>query len=181
MEPVLGFLNMTEGPLAGQSFSVGAKPLSIGSGHRCQIRLPAELDGQEVPSEYARVWIRGEQLMVHEIRRLTAMGAVGGQWEILSDRDTFAIGSCVFKFNLDNSPDDPVPEPIPNVLRDQPGQEFVQPQMGPVSQELEAAPAAAVGTLPAREPEEPLPDIFRDRHESADQETGEPPAEQAAG
>ena len=58
-EPALGYLHATSGPLAGQTFPVGAKPVSIGSGHRCQIRLPHEIDGLEVPSEYARFWIRG--------------------------------------------------------------------------------------------------------------------------
>lgn len=174
MEPVLGFLKMKEGPLAGQSFSVGAKPISIGSGHRCEIRLPAELDGQDVPSEYARVWIRGDQLMVHEIRRLTAMGAAGGQWEILSDSDSFNIGSCVFMFDLGNGPD-PVVEPVLNVLRDLPATDPAVLHAGT------AAPVPEPAHVPTAQAEEPLPDIFKDRTPQIAQEVDEPPVEQAAG
>jgi hypothetical protein len=159
-EPALGYLHGTTGPLAGRSFAVGAKPVSIGSGHRCRIRLPEEIDGYEVASESVRVWIRGRQLMVHEVRRLTAMGSTGGQWEILAERDTFAIGPCVFSFALDDEPVAP-PEPVPNVLRDKP------------------SPPAA--TVPAAPTSEPVTNIFRDSTDDKRTDAGEPPIEQATG
>jgi VWFA-related protein len=178
MEPVLGYLKMTGGPLAGQTFVIGAKPVSIGSGHRCQIQLPSELDGYEVPSEFARVWVRAEQLMVHEIRRLTAFGAEGGQWEILSNHDTFAIGPCVFRFDLDELVVVP-PEPIPNVLREKPA-----PTPPPAEPAFESAPAfsepAQVAAAEASA-SEPVPNIFRDRAEDVPEEAEDPPMEQAAG
>jgi hypothetical protein len=116
--------------------------------------------------------------MVHEIRRLTAMGAVGGQWEILSNQDTFAIGPCVFKFDLENVPDSPV-QPVPNVLRVKPTEAGAeQAGKAPLTRLADAASA-----LRPEDQVEPMPDIFRERSDSTRQEPDtppEPPMEQAA-
>ena len=190
-EPALGFLHATSGPLAGQTFAVGAKPLSIGSGHRCTIQLPDEIDGHEIASEHFRVWIRGDQLMVHEIRRLTAIGSVGGQWGMLSENDSFEIGSCIFKFLL-HEVVAPPPEPIPNVLRDRPAPPVAAAPSVPES--VPAPPVTLVNAVPSDPAEapvalpvaamlsaegEPILNIFRDRPE--DERAEEPQSEQAAG
>jgi Mg-chelatase subunit ChlD len=199
-EPTLGYLSMTDGPLAGQVFAVGAKPISIGSGHRCEVQLPVELEGYEVPSEYARVWIRGDQLMVHEIRRLTAMGAVGGRWEFLGPNETFAIGPCVFRFVLDEPRAAPS-EPVPNILRDKPRKD---PPLPKSAVEGDGPPVPPAPILLSSVVESPLPrvdataddvdavanagrqpssgeapSILRDRRPD-DSLEGEPPVEQAA-
>ena len=98
--------------------------------------------------------------MVHAIRRLTAMGSVGGEWEILSERDTFAIGPCAFRFDREEQIAPP-PQPVPNVLRDKP------PPPAPIS----TMPAAGDAIANA------LGGLARD----ASKTSGEPPMEQAAG
>ncbi len=116
-----GHLLVTSGPLARQSFPVGETPTSIGSGHRCRIRLPEEGgQGEEPAPEMARVWVRGGQLMVHELLRLTAMGPVGGDWSILEPGETFSIGESAFQFQLDAGPEATPrgPREIPDILRD---------------------------------------------------------------
>ncbi len=160
-EPALGYLHSTSGPLAGQTFAVGAKPVSIGSGHRCQIRLPQEIDGFEVPSEYARFWIRKDQLMVHAIRRLTAMGPAGGEWEILSEHETFSIGPCVFRFDREEHVAPP-PAAVPNVLREKPS----------------TAPPGPVSTTPV--PGDPIANVPGNLASGPGSLSADPPREQAA-
>ncbi len=112
LEEAVGRLLATAGPLAGQAFSVSNQPLSIGVGTRCPIRLPDEgLDPHDVKPEQARVWIRDGQLMVHELRRLTALGPAGGRWEILSPGDEFVVGTSTFTFELLGQPSKPEPAP----------------------------------------------------------------------
>lgn len=121
VEEPLGALRVVSGPLAGQTFTVGGAPVSIGSGHRCLIRLPVEEGSEEeIAPELARVWIRDKQLMVHELMRLTVTGSVGGGWSILAPGESFNIGPYSFKFELDGyeAPEETSPAPIPNVLRE---------------------------------------------------------------
>jgi len=135
----LGRLHVVSGPPAGQTFVVGSTPGSIGSGQRCLIRLPRELEeGGEIAPEFARIWIRGDRLMVHELRRLTATGSVGGRWEMLEDGDVFAIGPCSFRFELGVEKKEEAPEQAPSILRRAPN-------------------PAAEGFAPA----EPIPDILK--------------------
>lgn len=157
-EVVLGRLYATNGPLAGQSFSVGSTPVSIGSGHRCRIRLPSELEGgYEIAPEQARVWIREAHLMVHEVRRLTAIGSVGGHWAILNDGDSFSVGPCTFRFALEQEGEETPKEPVPNVLRGRHAE--------PVPDILRERPQPAAEGQPAQPPQ-PVVNIFRDRPES---------------
>jgi VWFA-related protein len=119
----LGRLHVVSGPLAGQTFAVGDTPVSIGSGQRCLIRLPRELEeGGEIAPEFARIWVRGNRLMVHELRRLTAAGPVGGRWEMLEGGDVFSIGPCSFRFALGMEEKEETPEPVPSILRNAPYQ-----------------------------------------------------------
>lgn len=111
----LGHVRAVSGPLAGQTFAVGSAPVSIGSGYRSLIRLPRELEqGGEMAPEFARIWVRGSQLMLHELRRLSSTGPVGGRWEMLEDGDVFSIGPFSFRFGLGT---EKPAEPAPNVVR----------------------------------------------------------------
>jgi hypothetical protein len=173
----MGRLHVSGGPLEGQSFAIGSAPVSIGSGHRCTIRLPRDLEeGAEIAPEFARVWVRDNHLMVHELRRLTVVGPVGGRWEMLENGDTFSIGSCSFRFELGpgNKPADAEQEePPPDILRSKAMDETPTPASAPALAPPQAAPAdpapavTAPGLFeaPARAadepPDQPLPDIFR--------------------
>jgi hypothetical protein len=100
VEETLGHIRVTSGPRQGESFAVGASPVSLGAGHRCRILLKEELGQEEIGPEHARVWIREGHLMVHEVRRLTDTGSSGGTWEILEPGDTFSIATYTFQFVL---------------------------------------------------------------------------------
>jgi VWFA-related protein len=128
-EEPLGRLIVVSGPLQGQSFPISDAPAAIGSGHRCIVRLPEEIGGEETPPELARVWIREGHLMVHEVSRLTVTGSTGGGWAILSAGDTFPIGPCTFRFEL--LAEGAEAPGIPNILRDPPSQPDPQAGAGP--------------------------------------------------
>ncbi|MCH8993521.1 MAG: VWA domain-containing protein [Chloroflexi bacterium] len=119
-EELQGHLRMTSGPGAGETFPIGGSPVSIGSGHRCLIRLSERPDDEhEIAAEHARVWIRGGQLMVHNVRRLTEAGATGGGWEILTPGEAFSVGPYTFLFALADEQGSPEQPPsVPNVLKD---------------------------------------------------------------
>lgn len=104
LEEPLGRITAVSGPIAGESFEVGAKPISVGSGLRCRIQLPENDAGSEaeVAVEHARLWVREGHLMVHELRRLTAFGAAGGRWSILGSGESFDVGHTTFRFDLDS-------------------------------------------------------------------------------
>jgi VWFA-related protein len=134
VEP-LGILISRGGSDLGMEYSVGGKPVSIGSGSRCAVRV----EDPELTAEEARIWIRKGHLMVHKMTRLTAMvvdGSMGG-WEILEPGDTFTIGQHTFEFRLL-----PQEQPslgtgdgsdIPNVLRDPDGPPRTAPEPRPSS------------------------------------------------
>ena len=152
-EEALGQLVITGGMNAGQSFPVGAAPISIGSGHRCLVRLQEMTEeGEDVAPELARVWVRDRQLMVHEIRRLAVVGSVGGGWSILEPAEVFTIGPATFKFVLESDgPEQPVKkEPegeLPNIFRD----EREKQAPGAVPQSTQVWPDAAASGEQAAE------------------------------
>lgn len=152
----LGTLLMTEGEMTGQTWSIGAAPISIGTGHRCLIRV-AQIGVDDIANEHARVWVREDHLVVHELRRLTAFGPTGGRWEFLNAGDTFAVGPHVIQFQL---ADQAAPEP--------PSEARALPEIwpGPGSQPPEREPAT-VGQSSQQAPATPEPSIAK---------TGEPPA-----
>ena len=201
-EQALGRLRVTSGPLAGQSFPISNAPVSIGFGHRCAIRLPEDTVGvDDLRPEHARVWIRDRQLMVHELRRLTALGPAGGGWEILSPGDQFAIGSFTFRFELegDQAPDAVESKPtelVPSVLRGG-AQQRVDPRE--VASAPSAGPAVLAPSVLRERPDqpvdpeiapgapeevalEPVPSILRDRVEqrAGPQEMAPGPSAEAA-
>ncbi len=117
----MGRLVVSGGALTGQSFAVGSSPVSIGSASRCLIRLEDGSDGdQQVAPEHARVWVRDEQLMVHEMQRLTAYGPEGGRWQKLANGDSFSIGPYEIHFAVGGDAEIGFEVPnveVPNVLR----------------------------------------------------------------
>jgi VWFA-related protein len=115
----LGLLISRAGADLGSEYTVGGKPVSVGSGARCGVRI----DDADMAAEEARIWIRNGHLMVHRMTKLTTMvneGTSGG-WMILEPGDTFEVGQHRFEFRLlpaqgraGSSGD------APNILRDQP-------------------------------------------------------------
>ena len=155
----LGRLHIVNGPLAGQTFAVGSTPVSIGSGPRCLIRLPRELEeGGEIAPEFARIWVRGNRLMVHELRRLTAVGSVGGRWEMLEDADVFSIGPCSFRFALGMEEKEEAPAPVPSILRSAPYQAVEGPAPAePIVDILKSHPSNENGHDAEESPQEGPP------------------------
>jgi hypothetical protein len=120
-EPV-GVLVSREGADLGAEYPVGGRPVSIGSGATCGVRV----DDPELSGEEARIWISKGRLMVHRMTRLSAMmvdGSSGG-WQILDPGESFEVGGHRFEFRLLPPPRrETAPGEIPNVLRD--------PDLGP--------------------------------------------------
>lgn len=175
-----GALLAVGGPLDGRTYVVGSTPTSIGSAVRCQIRLDEGADGAEIPPEYARVWVREGKLMVHELKRLTAFGAVGGRWEILGPNDMFSVGPYTFQFELaeDETATDNVPQsPYANgeaptaaaVQQDAFAPAPPEQQHAPLPNASPPAATEAIETAPA------VPNVLRDRP-PAGEDLGAPPA-----
>ncbi|MBI4570729.1 MAG: hypothetical protein HY723_02170, partial [Chloroflexi bacterium] len=176
-EETLGHIRVTSGPRQGEAFAVGASPVSIGAGHRCRILLKDESGAEEIASEHARVWIREGHLMVHEVRRLTDTGSIGGTWEILEPGDTFPIGTYTFQFVLgDEQSAEPPPQDAPaaieppNVLKHAPEPLAVAAAEPPEVAGEAPAPAAAAT--------EPV-NIFREKTGRAPVASSEPLPAQA--
>lgn len=118
----MGVLISRAGPLVGSEYVVGGKPVSIGSGSGCGVRIR----DMTVSAEEARIWVRDGHLMVHKMTRLTAIAAdgVSGGWTILEPGDRLDIGAHAFEFRLWSAPppeperEDAEPAEVPNVLRD---------------------------------------------------------------
>ncbi len=114
---VMGRLYVSGGEMNGESFPVGGDPVSIGSRDSCAIRLSHESgDEEQIAGELLRVWVRDEQLMLHEIRRLTEAGSEGGRWVKLDPGDVFPVGPYSLRFELAAEAD--ASKAVPNILRD---------------------------------------------------------------
>ena len=131
----LGVLISRSGSDAGTEYEVGAKPVSIGYGRSCAIRI----DDAALATEEARIWIRKDHLMYHRLSRLTSIaneGVVGG-WQMLDPGESFRIGEHLFEFRLlpEHAPDtvkEDAPSQIPNILRDrEPSPAPEQPSASP--------------------------------------------------
>ena len=114
---VMGRLYVNGGDMNGESFPVGGAPVSIGSRDTCAIRLSHESgDEEQIAGELLRVWVRDEQLMVHEVRRLTEVGSEGGRWVKLDPGEVFPVGPYTLRFELGAEAD--ASKAVPNILRD---------------------------------------------------------------
>lgn len=120
---VLGRLISRGGNDLGSEYAVGGRPVSIGGGARCGVQV---MD-PGLASEEARIWIRGNHLMLHMFTRLTSVesGGSAGGWQILEPGDTFQIGEHTFEFQLVPA-EQPIagqdalptaPDSVPDVLR----------------------------------------------------------------
>lgn len=113
---VMGVLISRSGNDVGKEYAVGGKPVSMGSGESCGVRI----EDPDLSVEEARIWVRGGHLMLHKMIHLSVIeeGGLSGGWTILDPGDSFAIGQHTFEFRL--LPEDaPVPSAdTPDVLRD---------------------------------------------------------------
>jgi len=135
----LGLLISRGGSDLGSEYAVGGKPVSIGAGSRCGVHIK----DSGLASEEARIWVRGDHLMVHIFTRLNSVesGGSAGGWQILEPGDTFPIGQHIFEFQLLPSEalledtQDAVGDAasIPNILRDAQPRSQPQPQPGRLS------------------------------------------------
>jgi hypothetical protein len=135
----LGLLVSRAGSDAGQQYEVGGKPVSIGYGSRCAVRI----NDANLATEEARIWIRNRTLMLHRMTRLTTIatdGTVGG-WVMLDPGETFSIGEHVFEFRLlpEGAPvpekrPEPEPSDVPNILKDKPADAPSAPSMPPLAE-----------------------------------------------
>ncbi len=117
----LGVLVSRGGPMMGTEYVVGAKPVSIGSGARCAVRI----SDMALSAEEARIWVRDGHLMLHKMTRLNVIAedGVSGGWTILEPGDHVDIGEHRFEFRLWTPPQAEMAEdtgPIPNILRETP-------------------------------------------------------------
>ncbi len=119
----LGVLISRSGSDVGREYAVGAKPVSIGSGTSCALRI----DDPTLATEEARLWIRKGSLMFHKITRLTTIAAEGaaGGWIMMEPGESFTIGEHAFEFRLlpEGAPQpeslaNNTPVNLPNVLRE---------------------------------------------------------------
>jgi VWFA-related protein len=94
----LGILISRGGSDLGAEYTVGAAPVSIGSGAVCGVRI----EDPDLAAEEARTWVRAGHLMVHRMTRLSVIAADGtsGGWIILEPGDTFSVGEHVFEFRM---------------------------------------------------------------------------------
>jgi VWFA-related protein len=131
----LGVLISRAGPDMGQEYAVGGKPVSIGSGARCAVRI----NDAQMATEEARIWIRNKTLMLHRMTRLTtiATDGVSGGWQMLDPGETFKIGEHLFEFRLlpdgATAPESSAPKgDIPNILRDKSDEPQPRPSAPPL-------------------------------------------------
>lgn len=113
----MGVLVSRAGPSLGSEYVVGGKPVSVGSGRRCGVRI----DDMGLSAEEARIWVRDGHLMVHKMTRLVAIASAGvsGGWTILDPGDTLEIGDHRFEFRIWVAPPpEEAAAEIPNILRD---------------------------------------------------------------
>lgn len=100
-EPIgepMGALISRSGTDIGREYVVGGRPVSIGYGERCGVRV----DDPALATEEARIWVRGGHLLVHRMVRLSVIvdNGTSGGWTILEPGDTFDIGAHRFEFKL---------------------------------------------------------------------------------
>lgn len=131
----LGLLISRSGSDLGVEYQVGGKPVSIGSGANCAVRI----NDPSLASEEARIWIRKDHLMYHRLSRLTTIATEGvtGGWQMLEPGESFKIGEHTFEFRLLPSHvpgSDATPTDVPNILRgagDEPRPERSAPEPAP--------------------------------------------------
>lgn len=117
IEEPKGILISQAGSDLGSEYIVGGRPVSIGSGEHCAVRVP----DRGLSAVEARIWVRGGQLMLHRITSLNALANEGvtGGWSILDPGDSFELGPHAFEFRLirEQATEDAGAD-VSNILRD---------------------------------------------------------------
>ena len=83
----------------GRLFRVSEKPVTIGTGDNCDIKLP---EAAGIAEEHARLWWRDGRLMLHHIAPdlVTFVGSSKIIWTTLEDGDEAAIGPYILRIRM---------------------------------------------------------------------------------
>jgi VWFA-related protein len=81
-----------EGPKGAMRFMLDDRPLTLGSGRHCDIRL--EDENGRVAGEHARVWSNGRKVIYHELvdERSSLLSGAAAGWMSLAPGEEFTIG-----------------------------------------------------------------------------------------
>jgi VWFA-related protein len=87
---------VASGPTQSHRFELGERPVTIGSGRRCVIRLPA---APGLAEQHARMWWRDGRLMLHHIApgHVTTLAGKSVVWAAVEDRDEVSVGPYVLR------------------------------------------------------------------------------------
>jgi len=87
---------VAEGPDQGHSFELGERPVTVGSGKACAIRLPA---APGLAEQHARMWWRDGRLMLHHIAsgQVTTVAGKSVVWAAVEDGDEVSVGPYVLR------------------------------------------------------------------------------------
>jgi Mg-chelatase subunit ChlD len=93
-----GLVRVTGGPNAGLEVAVSSRPIDVGSGEACQLRLDP-VDGA-VGALHARIWLQGDRLMVHHLARdaSTLLDERPVEWATLDCNEAVTIGPHRIEF-----------------------------------------------------------------------------------
>jgi VWFA-related protein len=94
--PSKAIVVVTGGPSEDLRFELGEGPVTIGSGNRCAIRLPATPGFAE---QHARMWWRDGRLMLHHIAsgHVTTLAGRSVVWAAVEDGDEVSVGPYVLR------------------------------------------------------------------------------------
>lgn len=102
---------ITSGPSEDLRFELGEEPVTIGSGNRCAIRLPA---APGLAEQHARMWWRDGRLMLHHIAsgHVTTLAGKSVVWAAVEDGDEVSVGPYVLRCL---TPQGKAPGPSPRI------------------------------------------------------------------
>jgi VWFA-related protein len=94
--PSKAIVVVTGGPSNDLRFELGERPVTIGSGSRCVIRLPA---APGLAEQHARMWWRDGRLMLHHIAsgHVTTLAGRSVVWAGVEDGDEVSVGPYVLR------------------------------------------------------------------------------------
>jgi tight adherence protein B len=94
--PSKAIVVVTAGPSEDLRFELGEEPVTIGSGNRCAIRLPA---APGLAEQHARMWWRDGRLMLHHIAsgHVTTLAGRSIVWAAVEDGDEVSVGPYVLR------------------------------------------------------------------------------------
>jgi len=94
--PSKAIVVVTSGPSEGLRFELAEEPVTIGSGNRCAIRLPA---APGLAEQHARMWWRDGRLMLHHIAsgHVTTLAGRSVVWAAVEDGDEVSVGPYVLR------------------------------------------------------------------------------------